>query len=480
MKTESIIALSDSFSSRESSGFLKRLFLKKVDLEEHALLLEVALAELEDSFLRQKKGTAARLSAQISAKLVATSATSSILLGAAGLFGTASTGTAIGALSGAAYTSAALAWIGGSVAAGTAIVGAASLAVGIAVVPLVGVGWRRYISGKERAAETLTEQEFQIKLALDNTLVALKANKQTELGLLQAWKHMILPICGHLRALQQSEYKEWAIRDKRRLDKSLRKVERLASKVDKKLSERAILPVSAVGAFLFKVFSESTKWNQTDHLVMSAIVRSTTELDESSTENEIGDYIRQCAIGPSRDGLINNIKGIYHELAYAAVENSDGDDWNVELSQKTNEPGIDAYLVNSVSGERLPIQLKSSGSGGVVDEHYESHPNIPVYGTSGLASNDARVTDSGFQNSVISEDVSRSVEKLSHEGTLADGLQEAATVASTSAFIAMTLTFGQALRSGHTLDKSASRSLDSAKRAAGFAALSTTLSDVLL
>ena len=55
MKTESITALSDTFSSRESSGFLNRLFLKKVDLEEHALLLEVALAELEDSFLRQKK-----------------------------------------------------------------------------------------------------------------------------------------------------------------------------------------------------------------------------------------------------------------------------------------------------------------------------------------------------------------------------------------------------------------------------------------
>ena len=134
MRAPARTGIAESFGARESASFWQKFFIRDVNLQEHVLLLQSALEELQDAFLRQKKGTAAKITTQITAKIITASATSSVLLGAAGIFGTASTGTAIGALSGAAYTSASLAWIGGSVAGGAAIVGAVSLAAGIAVI----------------------------------------------------------------------------------------------------------------------------------------------------------------------------------------------------------------------------------------------------------------------------------------------------------------------------------------------------------
>ena len=76
----------------------------------------------------------------------AAAATGPALMGLAGMFGTASTGTAIAGLSGAAANSAALAWLGGGtvaaggggMAAGTALIGAATAGIGLIV--LAGVG----------------------------------------------------------------------------------------------------------------------------------------------------------------------------------------------------------------------------------------------------------------------------------------------------------------------------------------------------
>ena len=53
------------------------------------------------------------------------------MMGLASLFGTASTGTAIITLSGASFNSAALAWLGGSVATGTILVSGGTIAAGL-------------------------------------------------------------------------------------------------------------------------------------------------------------------------------------------------------------------------------------------------------------------------------------------------------------------------------------------------------------
>jgi hypothetical protein len=86
--------------------------------------------------------------------------------GVASLVGTASTGTAIGTLSGAAANSATLAWLGGSVFTGTIVI------AGIAVVG--GWGAMRLWKGKPRKYEDLTEVEQNIVNACANLGKAFK------------------------------------------------------------------------------------------------------------------------------------------------------------------------------------------------------------------------------------------------------------------------------------------------------------------
>ena len=98
--------------AEEDAGIARKLALKAwrrltpLALDEHRDALKSALRELQDALLRVERGTAARRTTQIAAKIGTTSAITSALFGAAALFGTASTGTAIGTLSGAAFTSA--------------------------------------------------------------------------------------------------------------------------------------------------------------------------------------------------------------------------------------------------------------------------------------------------------------------------------------------------------------------------------------
>lgn len=114
-----------------------------------------------DAILRERSGTSTKISRGVAAKLGAASTTAGIFSIAA-LIGTASTGTAIGSLSGAAFTSAALAWVGGSVAMGSLIIGVAAVAGGIGVA--FGAAWasKKFLWGQKRQRSELEEQERRV------------------------------------------------------------------------------------------------------------------------------------------------------------------------------------------------------------------------------------------------------------------------------------------------------------------------------
>ena len=86
-----------------------------------------ACEDISDAVDKREKGWSRRIVTGLAGKLAGVG-TSVGLFSVASLLGTASTGTAIGSLSGAAFTSAALAWVGGSVVMGSVIIGAATLA----------------------------------------------------------------------------------------------------------------------------------------------------------------------------------------------------------------------------------------------------------------------------------------------------------------------------------------------------------------
>ena len=468
------------FESREGRSWLVKKLTKPIDLVEHQDLVRDHLERLLEAFLFQKKGQAAKLTAQLSAKLLATSTTTSLLMGTAALFGTASTGTAISTLSGAALTKAALAWWGGSVASGLAIVGGASLTAGFIAVPLASFGWRRFISGKERKEEKLTEREFRIKRGIETALVALSSERlDDDLSFLMLWREMIVPLVTELEDLQTThQYKKWPLKDRLNLKKAISALNKLRKKTNRRLRGSVTFSVSHFGAFLYKVYADSTEWSEEDLLVMEAFARSTVDLDDNSTPEEIGEYLRGYSDGASRDGLLANIKGIYHELAFAHQENTDGDDWYVELAESTTNPGIDAFLVNRRTGDKIPIQLKASDTYSTSEAHYADYSDIPVFGTTEIADVSKNITSTGFSNAALTEQVASTAEKLASEGTLTDSFQDTATLASTSAFIAMTVMFGEALRNGYSLDSGAKAALKSGKQAFGFAAMSALINEL--
>lgn len=107
---------------------------------------------------------------------VAGSAAAAAVTGIVGSLGTASTGAAIAGLSGAAKTTATLYWIGGfvggGVAAGTLILGAGALGVGL----YGSIKARRAIFGATRAEQTLSERELRILEAIRSLTVAIQAS----------------------------------------------------------------------------------------------------------------------------------------------------------------------------------------------------------------------------------------------------------------------------------------------------------------
>lgn len=95
--------------------------------------------------------------------------------GLAGLVGTASTGTAIGTLSGVAATNASLAWLGGGTlaAGGTGVAGGMAVLCGVALAPLAIAGmWLGQESGSRRINEAVVySKEHDVLIEKTNTLI---------------------------------------------------------------------------------------------------------------------------------------------------------------------------------------------------------------------------------------------------------------------------------------------------------------------
>jgi hypothetical protein len=130
---------------------------------------------LEIAQIQKRKTTMKELAIAAGGMAVAGTATAGITFAAISLFGTASTGTAIGSLSGVAATNATLAWIGGgSIASGGAgVVGGTLVLGGIALAPVAIIGMFFGVqSGKQRLNEA-KEYEATIDLLVErvNSLI---------------------------------------------------------------------------------------------------------------------------------------------------------------------------------------------------------------------------------------------------------------------------------------------------------------------
>jgi hypothetical protein len=136
--------------------------------------------------------------------------------------------------------------------------------------------------------------------------------------------------------------------------------------------------------------------------VLSALRRSRTDLAGASQE-ELRDYLRSLD-EDQLPGLVNNVKGIAHEVWYVEAENVDGDGVSAYIYEDTNHPDFDVVLVDNATGEELELQLKATDSTAYVENAIDEIGAERVVVTEELA-DELGVESSGLSNEELTSDV---------------------------------------------------------------------------
>lgn len=381
------------------------------------------LEDLVDALLIEKSGTSARVVRALSAKLGAAGATVG-MFSIASLLGTASTGTAISSLSGAAFSNAALAWIGGSVVTGGWIVlGAAAVGTAAAY-----YGSRKIFSkwtGKRRKKKALDKQEKQfVETCL---MLATAFRKQVEdKAVLDQISTQALHQNLTQELIQQlnvciAKVTDWPSiplnRLKHRKDKleemldSLKILKDTSTAIKKGARTRGPILTGIVSATVMKLMAtDLPSFSDDEQMVLQALRRSNNNLTDAS-EFELSRYVQSLSMEQTA-GLKNNVKGIYHELAFQRRENLDGDEYIVELFDDTNHAGADVRIINVETGDITEVQLKATNYASYVREHNEKYENIIVFPTSEVADKSSEWSSSGFSNENLTADATSTLDKL--------------------------------------------------------------------
>lgn len=382
--------------------------------EQNWYLPAKACENVADAVMGNPDGVSSKISRGVAAKLGA-AGTSVGIFSITSLLGTASTGTAIGTLSGAAFTGASLAWIGGSVAAGTVILGIATVAGGIGAA--VGAAWasKKFLYGEKRK---LTELELQERKIVDACLaLAVAFRKQAEAGCpvdtvsaKYLYGEALTPLCEELAHLQK-KVDSWPYMARQRLKKGCEKLTALTRNLRVWSLEHPNVTTGVVSVvFLQLLAGDVSDLSPDGMLVLDALRRSNLDLAHA-TDEQLANYVQ--GLDPVQlQGLQNNVKGIYHELRFVEVENTDSDSYVAELFEATNHPGADVRITNLNTGEVREIQLKATDYMNAIKEHNSRYESIEVFATTEISGGSTGIASSGLSNKELTEDVETVVEEL--------------------------------------------------------------------
>lgn len=424
----------------------------------------MALEGLVDALLNEKQGTSARIVRALSVKLAAAGTTAG-LFSIASILGTASTGTAISSLSGAAFNSAALAWIGGGVATGGWIVLGAAAAGGAVAY----FGTRKVISkwtGKRRKKKSLDPQEtrFVETCLMLATAFRERANQNATLDPITAETLQQNLKGDFIEQLDLciAKVADWPdiplmkLEDRKRdmveLFDALSTINSQKPSTGKTTSAAAPVLTGAVSATILKLISpDLPSFSDDEKLVLEALRRSNNSLTDA-TEAELSAHVQSLSIDQIA-GLKNNVKGIYHELAFQQRENLDGDEYIVELFGDTNHAGADVRIINTLTGDISEVQLKATNYAAYVRAHNERYEDIEVLSTSEVAEASPDWGSSEFSNADLTEDTDLALRKLGHD-TDADVLDSMGI----AAMVSLTVN-AKAMLKGETLSTAAKQKI---------------------
>ena len=371
-----------------------------------------ACEEVADAVLREKKGSTHKITSAAVGVMSKISVPAG-LFGLAGLLGTASTGTAVGSLSGAAFTSSALAWLGGSIFAGTILVAASTVIVGIGGSVLAGMAFKKYWYGRPREVETLSEPKSRIvtsarALATGLRLMASESTTLTPTAADALAKNAIRPLLDELKNDIDDDSPRGG---QRRLETSIAQLESVLVRFFALAKRHPNITIGAVSSAILAMLSnEVPQPGDSNYLVLAALQRSSNALNDA-TDVELAEYV-QSLNESQLEGLISNVKGIYHEFKYAEQENLDGDKFYARVYEETNHAGADIQITNSETGEVTEVQLKATDYLNYVKAHQSRYSDIQVKATEEVASQSDSIESSGHTNAEITEDTKDAISGL--------------------------------------------------------------------
>jgi hypothetical protein len=378
-----------------------------------------------DAMLNQRTGASERVVRALATKLGAGGATVGIF-SLASLLGTASTGTAISSLSGAAFQSAALAWIGGSMAAGSTIVfGVAIVGAGMAYLG-ARYGLRKF-TGKKRKESQLDAQERRVLETCLSLAASFRQQERIQRRLdpisASALHEDAFNLLSSELDICVAKVSDWPSAPLTRFQKQANRIRELnqflLTFVDESGRRPGMIgvprPTSVESATVLKLLVEQLpNFSQKEKLVLEALRRTNRNLSDANVD-ELADYVQSLRVD-QLSGVTNNVKGVYHELSFEYEENHDGDEYIVELFEASNHPGADVKIINTVTGEVTEAQLKATNFATYVRQHNERYENIDVLATSEVADSDTSILSSGFSNEDITQDTQSVLNTLRNEG----------------------------------------------------------------
>ena len=147
----------------------------------------------------------------------------------------------------------------------------------------------------------------------------------------------------------------------------------------KKIADETLI----LSAFAKVSFDNATYFSDEEQAVLAALRRTTPDLSHASPQ-EIGDYLRPMD-EESILGVVNNTKGVLHEMEFVALENEDGDSVYASLFDDPHYPDFDVQLTDSVTGSVYDVQLKTTNDPSYINEWLNQHPNGEIIVNSEMA-----------------------------------------------------------------------------------------------
>lgn len=177
--------------------------------------------------------------------------------------------------------------------------------------------------------------------------------------------------------------------------------------IRRNFDEAAILAVAAKLAF-----EDSPVFSESELATIAAMQRAHPQAGDSP--EELGRWLAEMD-EDQINGVVNNTKGVLHEMEFVRIENEDGDSVHAALFDATNHAGYDVEFVDSTSGAVWQVQLKATDDASYVDDWIEAHPDGDIQVTDEVAA-EMGLPSSGLSNEDLTARTEDVVDRLVDAG----------------------------------------------------------------